>query len=204
MLALFLPMFITNQIQEMEIGSCYIYNPNPAAMLTISILGNHLPFCLIIFCYWRLIISIRKKIRIHVAPRMHEAQKSRDDPKARTISPEVHRSNLTSVNSTVPASRSRVAELLNKQCSTPTKDNKAKRCFRTLTSIVICYIICILPFHVYFDVAEAYPELITTKVQNVILMLLYTNSAMNPILYCLNNTEFRQSFKRLLTCMCRK
>lgn len=80
------------------------------------------------------------------------------------------------------------------------RESRKRAAFKTLSGIVLAYAICIVPYQIYFDISYSAPHLITLRVADAIYLLLYANSAINPILYYLNNMEFRNAYKKLLNC----
>ncbi|XP_065199720.1 tachykinin-like peptides receptor 99D isoform X2 [Planococcus citri] len=79
-----------------------------------------------------------------------------------------------------------------------------RRVVKMLIVVVLIFVICWLPFHVYFIVTSKWPE-ITDKpyIQNLYLgiyWLAMSNSMYNPIIYCWLNTRFRQGFKEFFSC----
>ncbi|XP_069141186.1 alpha-2A adrenergic receptor-like [Argopecten irradians] len=80
-------------------------------------------------------------------------------------------------------------------------ERNERKVFKTLTYILIGYVICWLPFHVVFDVRCAMPEAVPPLLYNITFWLSYMNSTINPFLYNFSSTEFRAATKALL---CRK
>ncbi|XP_060075725.1 alpha-1B adrenergic receptor-like [Ylistrum balloti] len=80
-------------------------------------------------------------------------------------------------------------------------ERNERKVFKTLTYILVGYVICWLPFHVVFDVRSALPEAVPPLVYNIMFWLSYMNSTINPFLYNFSSAEFRAASKALL---CRK
>ncbi|XP_017889046.1 octopamine receptor beta-2R-like isoform X2 [Ceratina calcarata] len=99
---------------------------------------------------------------------------------------------------------------------TPTKDKnimKMKRehkAARTLGIIMGTFIICWLPFFLWYVITTLCGE--TCPCPDVVIALLfwigYTNSALNPLIYAYFNRDFREAFKNTLQCafcsLCRR
>lgn len=75
---------------------------------------------------------------------------------------------------------------------------------RLLVAVVISFAICVLPHHIrlllqYWHIYQGI-ELLSP----ISFMILYLNSALNPILYALFSDHFRKSFKESISCNRRK
>ena len=74
---------------------------------------------------------------------------------------------------------------------------------KTLGVIMGAFLVCWLPFFTWYLTAtlcaDACPELPEWGV-NVLFWVGYTNSALNPIIYPCFNRDFRDAFRRLLSC----
>jgi hypothetical protein len=77
-----------------------------------------------------------------------------------------------------------------------TRDRKV---FVTLTYIIIGYAILWLPFHIIFDIGIAHPGLVPEGVLNTAFWMTYFNSTINPILYNFSSSEFKKTFRKILT-----
>ena len=78
--------------------------------------------------------------------------------------------------------------------------SRDRKVFVTLTYIMIGYAVLWLPFHIVFDISILDPGLVPEQVLNMAFWMAYFNSTVNPILYNFSSSEFRKSFKRILTC----
>lgn len=91
----------------------------------------------------------------------------------------------------------------NNHSNTKTTVLGRKKVIRLLLAIVISFAICVLPHHIrlfihYWDFWES--PLGTELVSPISFVILYLNSALNPILYALFSEHFRKSFKESLDC----
>lgn len=91
--------------------------------------------------------------------------------------------------------------------ATPTKDRnilKMKRehkAARTLGIIMGAFILCWLPFFLYYVSTSLCDTCNVPEVVNVIMFWTgYFNSALNPIIYAYFNRDFRNAFKNTLAC----
>ncbi|XP_033739143.1 trissin receptor-like [Pecten maximus] len=92
--------------------------------------------------------------------------------------------------------------------STPTRMNSTRalknrrKVIRLLVTIVISFAVCVLPHHVrlllkYWQIRIPGNGSILSLVS---FLILYLNSALNPILYALFSRNFRKSFKEIVPC----
>ena len=83
-----------------------------------------------------------------------------------------------------------------------------KKVIRLLTAIVVTFSVCVLPHHVkvlnHYWTIYTLPHEIDVYFSPIAAIVLYLNSALNPILYALFSTNFRKSFKETLPCFRRK
>ncbi|WAR16031.1 SER2-like protein [Mya arenaria] len=75
---------------------------------------------------------------------------------------------------------------------------KDKRVFKTLTYIVIGYVILWLPFHVVFDISIVYPGLVPEAIIETVFWMTYLNSTLNPFLYNFSCPVFKEAFYSIL------
>ena len=83
---------------------------------------------------------------------------------------------------------------------------KEKRIFRSLTAILITYLICWSPYHLMLDIQIIVGEYMSRELYSYhgyAVWLCYANSAINPIIYAFVNKDFRIAFKNVLMCRCR-
>ena len=74
-------------------------------------------------------------------------------------------------------------------------DHKAAFTLGVITGVFLC---CWLPFFVINPISAYNPELIHPNAFVASTWLGYVNSCLNPIIYSIFNTEFREAFKRIL------
>ena len=69
---------------------------------------------------------------------------------------------------------------------------------KTIAIIVFTFLTCWMPYNLLSLVKGFWYDLnIPYEVQPILILLAYTNSAMNPFVYAYRNREFRESFRRL-------
>lgn len=83
-----------------------------------------------------------------------------------------------------------------------------KKVIRLLTAIVISFSVCVLPHHLkvlnhYWNIYTL-PHSVEVYISPCSFIILYLNSALNPILYALFSNNFRKSFKETLPCFRQK
>ncbi|XP_033125573.1 alpha-1A adrenergic receptor-like [Anneissia japonica] len=82
--------------------------------------------------------------------------------------------------------------------------NRQKRAAKTLGIVVGGFIICWLPFFILFPLSTICTGCISAKTIDTCTWLGYCNSFLNPFIYAYSNQSFRNAFKRLLMCKCKK
>lgn len=87
---------------------------------------------------------------------------------------------------------------------TSQREASRRRVIRLLLAVLITFALLVLPNHLRLIVTSltAVPRFFTGQafITPVCQTLLYLNSAMNPILYCLLSQSFRQSIKEVMSC----
>lgn len=78
---------------------------------------------------------------------------------------------------------------------------RRRRVIRLLVAVVISFAVCVLPHHIrillhFWEVPMPLEKVLAT----VSFLILYLNSALNPILYALFSANFRKSFKESIAC----
>lgn len=69
---------------------------------------------------------------------------------------------------------------------------------KTIAIIVFTFLTCWMPYNLLSLIKGFWYDLnIPYEVQPILILLAYTNSAMNPFVYAYRNREFRESFRRL-------
>ncbi|KAH7724478.1 CBN-SER-7 protein [Aphelenchoides avenae] len=76
-------------------------------------------------------------------------------------------------------------------------EDKARK---TLGVIMSVFIICWLPFFVLALVKSLYVTHLPQWLDTLVLWLGYSNSMLNPMIYCMYNREFRVPFREMLCC----
>ncbi|GAU94677.1 hypothetical protein RvY_06404 [Ramazzottius varieornatus] len=77
---------------------------------------------------------------------------------------------------------------------------KERRAARTLLIVVLVFVICWLPFFVWYVVKPFCPDCpMDERSYNFILWLGFLNSSLNPVIYTIFNLDFRKAFKKMLT-----
>ncbi|XP_005100402.1 5-hydroxytryptamine receptor 2-like [Aplysia californica] len=74
-------------------------------------------------------------------------------------------------------------------------DHKAAFTLGVITGV---FLVCWLPFFIINPISAYDPSLIPPKVFVIVTWAGYANSCLNPIIYSIFNTEFREAFKRIL------
>ena len=141
------------------------------------------------------------KCFINGSPARHSSQS--DEPLT-PLSDDINEDKLNTVSYKKPSFRYRQTHIESSR-----KVAKArKKVIRLLTAIVITFSVCVLPHHVkvlnhYWNIYTL-PHEIDVYFSPIAAIVLYLNSALNPILYALFSNNFRKSFKETLPCFRRK
>ncbi|KAL3871604.1 hypothetical protein ACJMK2_039595 [Sinanodonta woodiana] len=72
------------------------------------------------------------------------------------------------------------------------------RAAKTLSSMMICLLLCWLPFSIIWPVKTLCPSCISQRLYNFSFWVNYINSTLNPIIYCLTNPTFRGAYRKML------
>ncbi|KAH8277015.1 hypothetical protein KR026_003912 [Drosophila bipectinata] len=87
--------------------------------------------------------------------------------------------------------------------STITTMRRERKAARTLGIIMSAFLICWLPFFLWYIVSSLCDSCITPRLLVGILFWIgYFNSALNPIIYAYFNRDFRAAFKKTLKSLC--
>lgn len=69
---------------------------------------------------------------------------------------------------------------------------------KTLGLILGFLLLCWIPFSILCPMKAYWPDIIPTKPYQISIWINYMNSAINPIIYCLCNPQFRHAYRQLL------
>ena len=76
--------------------------------------------------------------------------------------------------------------------------SKERRITLMMGAITVVFILCVAPYFIYF-LAPGKPEA-KEKVLPYIVMLMYLNSVVNPVLYISINSSIRKATLRMFSC----
>ncbi len=80
------------------------------------------------------------------------------------------------------------------------KQQMQLRSIRTLGVVIVMFLICWLPFCLFWPITAYCPDCVPAKAYEYSYWSAYLNSTINPFLYFLTNRDFRHAFKQLVTC----
>lgn len=86
----------------------------------------------------------------------------------------------------------------NNRCHQSIPLNSQIKAARQLAILLSAFIITWLPYFVSFMVIALCPRCVPVEFMTITTWLGYTNSAINPVLYALSNSSYKNSFKRML------
>ncbi|XP_064596148.1 muscarinic acetylcholine receptor M3-like [Liolophura sinensis] len=207
MVILWLPPCVLDRIQNSQPEVC-IWEPslNREFVIVIAAVGHHGAFLLLMFCYIRVLLFMRKRQVNPVIPRNKNISASPsvsgvEDSVVAATSLSVVASDTKSNNLLQPPKSGNGQSSAKAQSSENSSGiNKERKVFVTLTYIIVGYVMCWLPFHIVFDVSSIAPEKVPNTVYTITFWMTYLNSTINPFLYNFSSKEFRQAFKKILSC----
>ena len=224
MVALWLPACIHDRIHNAKPGEC-MWDPslNTGFVIMLAILGYDGSCILMLFCYFKVFIFMRKRGRIMASEgdaRIHKVAISGINANNKTTS------RVCTQNSQVSSSQPSMSLPLSQQITGNQKkisstsfqqhdvdvhesvphvqsdvERRQKRdraVFVTLTYVVVGYAVTWIPFHFVFIISSVCPFCISRDVYELVFWTSYCNSTINPFLYYISTPEFRRTFKKLL------
>ncbi|WAR15882.1 ADA1A-like protein [Mya arenaria] len=224
MLVLWVPAWLTDRLRHSKADECY-WNPalNFEFVFIVAIVGHHLPFVVMIFCFTRVYLFMKKRaMKIYsglpavVISTVQGQATGKDENKGtaniieksqQSDSPIVRQLKKESI---IAAPRQMDLGEISVACSSvkPAEQSIAKRniekydrdkkVFKTLTYIIVGFAVLWLPFHIVFDVSIIYPDLIPEAILETVFWMTYLNSTVNPFLYNFSSPSFRNAFRKIL------
>ncbi|KAL9984674.1 hypothetical protein ACROYT_G006998 [Oculina patagonica] len=81
-----------------------------------------------------------------------------------------------------------------------TQAQATKRIIKMLAAVVVCYALCFLPFHTLYFMMDfgGFKSTYIYILQSYFQVLMYGNSATNPVLYAFLGDQFKKGFKRAI------
>lgn len=81
-----------------------------------------------------------------------------------------------------------------------TQAQATKRIIKMFSAVVICYALCFLPFHTLYFMIDfgGFQSRYIFLLQSYFQLLMYGNSATNPVLYAFLGDQFKKGFKRAI------
>ncbi|XP_019621612.1 PREDICTED: probable G-protein coupled receptor No9 [Branchiostoma belcheri] len=152
------------------------------------------PSSVMAFCYTRIITAVRESRRR--VRQVDEAASSRAPPiRSAFVRPQVENSESTE-------DRFRSISSIKSQKHEEAKKRKAReddiKLTKSFVVVILVFTICWLPFCVTMFWSVFSPTPVPRLVDMAALMLGYSNSCWNPIIYGVMNSKFRAAFKELL------
>lgn len=83
------------------------------------------------------------------------------------------------------------------------REERERKTFVTLSYIVLCYIVCWVPFHIVYDLSIIAPQIVPENLFTYTFWLTYVNSTLNPFLYAFSSNDMRRAVKDLVRCRIR-
>ncbi|KAL5005710.1 hypothetical protein ScPMuIL_016868 [Solemya velum] len=195
-IGVWLPATVIDRLNNAIPGTC-LWKPslNPEYVYVVAILGYHGPCAVIIGCYLRIVIQMRRKSNDYrtrkKAPLQRKQQNISGENKESQITNATGSGHLRRINRNYGSSNEEA-------CTTHGQLKRERQIFVTLTYILCGYLACWLPFHVVFDVMAIDPAYVPRPVLMWTYWMAYINSTINPILYNFSSPEFRRAFMKIL------
>ena len=205
-----LPPVITERLRSSDQKICQFDLANNIVFgYYIAVITHHLPCIIIIFCYIRVLVLMRRRLEVRPgATRLTVAPHGMSGPST---------SGTASTSGVTNSSVGNAARLPNvtDQQNTKKSDEISKckvakdqqeqvkqerKIFLTMSFILITFLICWLPFHIVHDLAFLVPDVVTLNLFTTCFWMAYANSALNPLIYAASNREIRVVMKRVIAC----
>lgn len=206
-------------------GECAL-NVSPIFQISSSMLSFYFPCFILLFVYYKIYRSVQALSKRRPGEKVIPKRVLRDptsraetlNTKAETMATqidEMDRLKIQQPNGS-GSTASGMSELPNTEClpSKPSKSiskrdrhqstkkisvAKERRATSVLSIVVTVFICCWLPFFIT-NVLIGIGCNVTFQTFNAVTWLGWANSAANPLIYTIFNREFRQAFRKILTC----
>jgi len=152
----------------------------------IAVLGYYLPLLVMVSSYIRIFVLMRRRSRL-----VAHGKKQGEMP---TVSAEVSATMQPSNEPKQP--KMMIAAKNESELARARKDKKA---FYTLGVLVILFLICWIPFYFYMLISPFIPDFFPAWYVEFSYWMAYLNSAINPMLYSVND-DFRRAIKKIVLC----
>ena len=230
-MAIWTPPCIADRIANSELHYCH-WDPlkNLEFVLFVAIFGQCIPCILIILCYCKVFMVMRRQTKrigsmfvkpapsntTHhsmAGPTMSTVDSTGVD-RSKTANTEVENlrknkpeNRLSTISTGIETSITLPEPAISEQ-PRESSQNKERKIFVTLTYVLGSYLICWIPFYVVFCLSAWVPGSVPTWLFTLFFWTSYSNSTLNPFLYAYSNREFRKSFfgviKFVYSCKWRK
>ncbi|XP_038161247.1 type-2 angiotensin II receptor [Cyprinodon tularosa] len=183
----------THYIKEMDVEACVIVYPDDTWFLALNwmkvIVAFLLPLVGITCCYWaigRHLLAYRQSARLQISPTPRSSHFKSERPPTPTVHP-------------------------NSCTAEPMMAQGIERILWTVAAVVMAFFICWFPFHcvTFLDLLNKNGRLdscwVTWTIANLTpltLCLGFSNSAINPVLYCFVGNHFRGRLGGLCKDLC--
>ena len=212
-----LPTCISDRLNSSDVKLCW-WDPvqNRIFGYYIAVVGQHLPCTIIIFCYVRVFVLMKRQFKLRPGAQ-HQAVtvQVRPGPSTSTSSSQTANTTTTRVSVAVSASTPTESSKPSRECkdqhNKTVKEAKAvdvaeerasqeRKLFTTMSCVVITFMICWVPFHVVHDLSIVAPSLVSPNLFLATFWMTYLNSALNPLVYAFSNREIRAVTLRVIKC----
>ena len=208
-LIIWTPPFIGDRLKHQEVDKC-IWEPsdNREFIIVVDIVGHYIPCLLVVAAYIKVYMVMKKRSK--TVSHIEGTESSKTAPSGMktawadrsTLEPSV--SVVTSVVLASPSiTQSSSSQTSGKTKAVKSSNSREHRIFRTLTYVIVSYLICWFPFYVAWDIYAWSPSLVPDWLYTFFFWMTYINSTLNPVLYAYTNRDFRKAFKLIMKCSCK-
>ena len=145
-------------------------------------------------------LSISSATALSRNPRMVHANGSAEELTSAMCSEAMYNENSCSFRSRIAARPPRQTNLSSRRAV-----DSRRHVIKLLIAVLVSFAVCVVPNHLrtLFTYWRVFPKINNGIFPPVSFLMLFVNSALNPILYWLFSGSFRQSFLDTFTCACR-
>ena len=182
-------------------NQCY-FIPAPLYVLVMSVVADYLPLLLIVIIYAACVNRLRQRFRSIAA-----MQQNRINATVSTVS------TVGTVDCCSTVGQSSVAKAGLQSDDTMREAAQAREqllhqrhmhSLRFLGAVITAYMICWLPFCLFWPIVAYCPDCISDKVYMYSYWSAYVNSTINPMLYFAFQRDFREAFMALRGRICHR
>lgn len=211
------PAYLLDRIRvgdKQQLYCDFSLSDNAVFAFFVIVAGYHIPSFVMIFCYAKVYIAVRKARKtvtpstIVIAVNPASTSTNKDTKTVEETSRDVKLPTETIPNPIASISRllsvTPSPTMLGHGCEKVETCRREMKVFRSLSYIVTAYIVLWTPCHIVVDVLCFEPSLVSDDLYSYVSALCYINSALNPLLYAASNDQMRRAIRRIFCCGSRR